>query len=181
MFDKLCCFTKKSPVVEKIEVALPQQNNNSNSNKDQPSQFAKYTINSTPAFSIDGKCCYARVIDIGDTVTVALPLLNKIYKFNVALPGIDCYELNGNATINREKAVRARNRILELLDIVRSSSNIAYTRKEIRKMLTDEIYTVWVKCFGFERFGRLHADIYINPGDKHSIFEILLLENLVSK
>jgi hypothetical protein len=193
MLKKLCCFSNNKNEQNPVQEIDPPNTNNtsdivdrpgiriSNSTKEIPSQFAKYNINNTPSFTIDGKCCFARVIDIGDTITLALPLLNNVYKFNVAVPGIDCYELNGGTSINRESAVRARNRILELLDIVRNSENTAYTRREIRQMLNDTIYIVWVKCYGFEKFGRLFADIYINVGDKHSILEILLLENLVRK
>jgi endonuclease YncB( thermonuclease family) len=154
--------------------------NDMNNSVNIKSLLSQYTIANTPTFNLQSKRCYARVIDVydADTFTVAIPLFNTVYKFNVRLSGIDTPEIRSKNPKNKEFAVRARNRVLEWLGVIEPPLNTVYTTQQIKDFFTNKFILVWVQCYGFEKYGRLLADIYLHKDDIHSISDKLLLENL---
>ena len=118
------------------------------------------TFENTPDFSLDGQTKKAKVLKVydGDTVWVALKIHNNVYKMKVRLNGIDTPELKPPLnTPNREKVIAS-----------------AIKSKEFVARLIDQ-KIVTLKCYKFEKYGRLLADIYIN---KISISQELLKNKL---
>ena len=76
---------------------------------------------STPTFTFDGLESWARVVDVidGDTIHVVLPNLSNhttttLHKISLRLEGMDTCEIKSKDIDSKEKALRARLRLLEL-------------------------------------------------------------------
>jgi endonuclease YncB( thermonuclease family) len=147
-------------------------------------QFKNYDI-STPHFSLNGTNTYGRLVDIydGDTVKIVLPLFESNYfKFDVRLNGIDTCEIKSHNLENKEKGVKAKKRVCDMVEeIYGNYVNVKLeTQKEIKDYLKSIVCIVFVKCYNFDKYGRLLADVYIdyNSLTRKSISEILLSEKL---
>jgi endonuclease YncB( thermonuclease family) len=171
-------------------------------------QFKNYDI-STPHFSLNGMNTYGRLVDIydGDTVRIILPLFESNYfKFDVRLNGIDTCEIKSHNPENKEKALKARSRVCDMVEEIYGNyvnaklnkgtlpsndvfvkgtlpSNDVFvkgTSKEIKDYLKSIVCIVFVKCYDFDKYGRLLADVYIDHEsvNRKSISEILLSEKL---
>jgi len=151
--------------------------------KEQLQQLKNYDI-STPFFSLQNINTYGRLVDIydGDTVKIILPVMGAYFKFNVRLNGIDTCEIKSNNIENKNKAIKARNRICEMVETIHGNYTNAKleTPKEIKEYLKSIVCIVFVKCYRFDKYGRLLADIYIDYESmtRKSISEILLNANL---
>lgn len=141
----------------------------------------KYDI-STPMFTLSGIKTYARLVDVydGDTITCVFNIFGEnYYRFNLRLNGIDTAELKSNDLIDKDRALRARHKVL-------SSCCNEYNlkkdcnRSDIRKYLKDNIIIVWVECLDFDKYGRILANVY-KEKDDICISEILLNCDLAYK
>jgi endonuclease YncB( thermonuclease family) len=134
---------------------------------------------STPELSINGLNTFGRLIDVydGDTVKVILPAFNSYYKFTIRLNGIDTCEIKSKQIELKDYAIKARNRVLELITGINNNIN---TKKEIKDLLESNVYLVYVECLESDKYGRILANIYKNK-DSQSISDILLEENLAYK
>lgn len=114
----------------------------------------------TPSFSLENNIYVAKVVDIydGDTVTCAINIFGKYYKFNVRLSGIDTCEMQSK---NREKALEAR---MRLFDLVTGNKGVVFDRNLPRKNLRDKLKQskclVWIRCGPFDKYGRLLGWLY---------------------
>jgi|Laugrespbdmm15sd_2_1035082.scaffolds.fasta_scaffold00147_10 endonuclease YncB( thermonuclease family) len=150
---------------------------------EQMEQLKKYDI-STPFFSLQNINTYGRLVDIydGDTMKIILPVMGTYFKFNVRLNGIDTCEIKSHNIENKNKAIKARNRICEMIETIHGNYADAKleTHKEIKEYLNSITCIIFVKCYKFDKYGRLLVDIYIDHETVNckSISEILLSENL---
>lgn len=134
----------------------------------------------TPAFTLENNVYSAKVIDIydGDSVTCAIYIFGKYYKFSVRLAGIDTCELKSK---NREQGLRARMRLFELVtkrDSVGIDIHIA--RKNLRQKMKESKCHVTLRCGSFDKYGRLLGWLY-NSEDiemQKSFNDILVNEKL---
>ncbi len=130
---------------------------NYNNNK----KLVNASIKNAPLFSLDGLYTKCKIIDIydGDTVTIALIINNEVKSFKCRLFGIDTPELKGNT---HELGIRARNKCIEYITHgkVVLSSNIHYTRENIREICETNLTLINVKCGPFEKYGRLLVTLY---------------------
>jgi endonuclease YncB( thermonuclease family) len=78
----------------------------------------------------------------GDTITIASTLPNQttLYRFSVRLLGIDCPEIKGKTTTEKELAIRARTALHELI----------YGR------------FITLKDVSTEKYGRILANVYLD-------------------
>ncbi len=114
----------------------------------------------TPVFSLDNETHMAKVIDIydGDTVTCAIFIFGKYYKFNVRLAGIDTSELHSK---NHQRALQARMRLFELVTGNKSvAMDLNLPRKVLREKMKQYNCCVWLKCGVFDKYGRLLGTLY---------------------
>jgi endonuclease YncB( thermonuclease family) len=136
---------------------------------------------STPELSINGLKSYGRLVDIydGDTVKIVLPVFDSFYKFSIRLNEIDTCEIKSKDKVLQENAIKARDRLFELLtnnkvDAVNSING----KNDIKKALDAEVYLVWVECDSKDKYGRILANIYKDKGSTKSVSEILIEEKL---
>ena len=121
-------------------------------------------IDSTSAFRIEPDKQWARVIDIydGDTITCIIKLHKKYpYKFQVRLAGIDTCELRSKNPDVRSKAIEARQFVIQTItgcsdDVLQKLT----TRNAIKNFLNKASYFVWIHVAGFDKYGRVLANIY---------------------
>ena len=140
----------------------------------------KYGLN-TPALSLDGICTWARVVDVydGDTITLVIPFKNDFYKFQCRMRGIDTCEIKSKVKENKDRAIRARNRLLQLAGCTITNLDTTLTRKDIQNMLNQRPSIVWIKCFEFEKFGRLLCDVFqTDLAHTDSFASVLIREKL---
>lgn len=140
-------------------------------------QFENYNYN-TPEFSLNNIKTYARVISIhdGDTITLIIPFLEKYYKFHCRLSNLDTCEITSKSEKNKELAIKAKNRIINLITGENLINNI--TKKTIDYILASDIFLIWINCYDFDKYGRVIIDAYKTEDDKTSFSEILINEKL---
>lgn len=143
---------------------------------------------SCPLFSLAGKVVPGLVVSLydGDTMTVALPVMGDVYRFPLRVAGIDTPEIKSKSADLRLKAVRARNRVLQLIGIPIGAEE-PLTKKEVEARLASAQPQplVEVSCRDWDKYGRLMADIRPLSYDRMtgvvrgpSIAEVLIAEKL---
>ncbi len=129
--------------------------------------------NETPHVStiLDGTTTVARLIDIidGDTIVCVVPVLERFFKFNVRLNGIDTCEMKSHNLLERNKAIAARDYV------VKSVFNEVLERKDLQSRLKQDPKLINLHCYDFDKYGRLLADVFI---DGKSLSNELINANL---
>lgn len=128
---------------------------------------------STPFFSLNNKETYCKLVDIydGDTITCILPLFDSYYKFKIRLNGIDTAEIKSKNIILKNLAIDAKKRLVQLTTKQSFCDNI-------EDYLENTPVILWLKCYKFDKYGRLLGDLFINKNDNESISQILIREKL---
>lgn len=137
--------------------------------------------NNTPYLTLNGLVTKARVVSVydGDTLTLIIPFKNDFYKFNCRMMGIDTCEIKSKLQKNKETAIKARNRVLQLIGVPITDLDMPLTRPKIQSMLSEKVYTCWVKCYENEKFGRTLVDVRINDDmSSPTIAQTLINEKL---
>lgn len=140
-------------------------------------KFASFGIN-TPEFSFTGRKLWARVVSVydGDTMTLVFPVSNCMYKFNARMFGIDTCEMKSKEAANKDLAVKARNRVIELV----TKKPLAITgnagRKEIVRYLEEDVYLVWIECLEFDKYGRVLVKVFPDSEPSSKTFSDILIE-----
>ena len=139
-----------------------------------------------PFFSLKGLKTYARVVNVidGDTLTLIIPIFDDWFKFYVRLSGIDTCEIHSNNEENKEKGLKAKYRVIELICKNKKLTDIiCITKKQIIEIFDKNVYTVWIDCEDFDKYGRLLAKVYLElkKNDVKTIGEILIEEKLAYK
>jgi endonuclease YncB( thermonuclease family) len=120
-----------------------------------------------------------REIDIydGDTIKIISNHINNTYYiYTLRLSGIDTCEITSKNPIIKKFAYLARNRLVELItDIIILNSTLNITKKDIKEILLENIFTVTIECGKFDKYGRILAKIYNRKG---LLNDILLKEKL---
>lgn len=131
-----------------------------------------------PEFSFAGRKLWARVVSVydGDTMTVVFPVEEKPWRFNVRLYGIDTCEMKSKDAANKDLAVRARNRVIELVAGVKLGDQAG--KKEIVKVFETAEHKVWLECLEFDKYGRVLVKVYRTPEDAQCINDVLVHEKL---
>ena len=141
-------------------------------------QLKKCTIE-TPILSLYGINTYAKVVNIidGDTVVLIIPFLNKYFKFNCRLNNIDTCEIHSSNDKIKELGIKAKNRLIELISKKKLNWEDDVSKKNIQNIFNINCFLVYVKCYNFDKYGRLLVDIYLNKDEKN-LSDVLLEERL---
>ena len=114
------------------------------------------TKQNTKFFSLEGQIFEAKIVYIydGDTMHVVFSLFNKTYKWNCRVMGVDTPEVRTRNLKEKEMGIRVR-------DI-------------LREKLQDKI--VKIKCFDFDKYGRLLIDLCFEfePGSEMLLSQWLI-------
>lgn len=134
--------------------------------------FKPHTID-TPAFTLPVTETLARLVHVydGDTITVVFPVFNKYYKFSVRLAGIDTCEMKSKNSVNKQLAVKARDRLFEL------ATATSHTCNDIKGYLNDHVIMVRLFMRGYDKYGRLLCKV-TSPDGLVDFANVLLEESL---
>ena len=120
-------------------------------------------------FSLNGQQFTGKVVDVydGDTCTIVILLNRKITKFRVRCNGYDSPELKPlNNLKNREEIVKkaklSRNYFISRITNVNISLSNPYSTYEIKELIKQNTKLVKIKCYNWDKYGRLLADIYVD-------------------
>jgi len=130
----------------------------------------------TPYFSFNGLNTIARIIDItdGDTVKVIINFKGEYYKIIIRLFNIDTCETRSKCEENKNLGIQAKLRLFNLI----TNKTIDNNKKDIKNELNNNYYTIFIKCYDFDKYGRVLADIYKTENDIISLSSILINEKL---
>ena len=135
--------------------------------------------NETPQFTFAGLESWGRVVDVydGDTLKIVMPYNQTMWKFNIRLYGIDTSEMTSKIQENKERAIRSRNRVIQLVSKMPAQlpSSITENKKSIQTYLQQNVFLVYVICKDMDKYGRILADVYSN---NVSLSHTLLQEKL---
>ena len=128
----------------------------------------------TPLFSFNGVNGMSRVVDItdGDTIKAIINFKGDYYKIIVRLNNIDTCETKSKCEANKNLGINAKKRLYNLITNKTIETN---DKKLIKKELNDNCY---LKCYDFDKYGRVLGDIYKNENDDLSFSSILINEKL---
>ena len=136
----------------------------------------------TPMFGWEGRSFRARIVDAhdGDTVRVVFRTDDETYKqFILRLAGIDTPEINSKDLREAAAAVRARDRLLQLLAPRVFPGGAAYSKKDVLRLLHDEVVLVDIDLRTADKYGRTLAvlrPVGTGKGDHVSVAETLVAE-----
>jgi endonuclease YncB( thermonuclease family) len=143
---------------------------------------ANYTI---PEFSLNGLLMYGKVVYVydGDTVHIVFNYNNILTKFNCRLIFIDSPEIcpkNIKDTILRnleiDAAIKSRNFLLERVSNV-LIKNLNMNKTEIKELCGESTKLVWVKCYEFDKYGRLLVELFETKESIISINQLMIKNN----
>jgi endonuclease YncB( thermonuclease family) len=148
------------------------------SNDINESYLVNSTYDNTKDFSLENLIQNVRIVDIydGDTCTCIMNLYNNKYKFHIRLAEIDTCEIKSKNIENKNLAIKARNRLFELVTNINLYENIS--RKDMRDQLNKKCYLIKLKCGKFDKYGRLLGHLYSINNSDLSYNQILIKEKL---
>lgn len=134
----------------------------------------------TPEFSLLGTKTWARVVYVydGDSPTIILPLLGQMYRFATRVYGIDTSEMKSKDVANKERAIKAKYRLIELITGTTSPLPLTASKKEIKAFFAQSTYLVWVECLEMDKYGRVLIKMKSTPEDSKTFADILIEEKL---
>ena len=133
----------------------------------------------TPLFSFNGFKGWCRLVDAydADSLTIIIPFAGKMYRINTRMYGIDTCEMKSKDVNNAQAAVKARNRVLQLVCKLPVIPEIT-KRSDVQKLLAEKCYVVWVECLKFDKYGRTLVHCRVSPRQNETLADILLKEKL---
>jgi endonuclease YncB( thermonuclease family) len=139
----------------------------------------KYFNNDTPIFTMNGMKTFARVVNVidGDTLSLVIPLFDKYFKFSVRIYGIDTCEVHSNDVEIKDKGLKAKYRVVEMLSKKDIKDVLCISRKQIIELFNTNISIVWIECLDFDKYGRLLGNVFFDNKTKN-IADILISEKL---
>ena len=137
----------------------------------------KFNDTNTPIFSFDGINGMSRVVDItdGDTIKAIINFKDSYYKIIVRLNNIDTCETKSKCEENKNLGIEAKKRLYNLITNKTIDTN---DKKQIKQELNSNCYLIYLKCYDFDKYGRVLGDIYHNETDDISFSSILIKEKL---
>lgn len=139
----------------------------------------KLATHETKEFSLAGLTLIAKVVNVydGDTIycVVKCPNMgNEMTKINCRLLHIDSPEIcpknisDNNIKMKEiESAVKSRNYLIERVTDQKTTPNMS--KKDIKELCSNSRKLVSIKCFDFDKYGRLLIEIYDKSCENKSI------------
>jgi len=143
---------------------------------------ANYTI---PEFSLNGLLMYGKVVYVydGDTVHIVFNYNNILTKFNCRLIFIDSPEICPKnikditlRNLEIDAAIKSRNFLLERVSNV-LIKNLNMNKTEIKELCKESTKLIWVKCYEFDKYGRLLVELFETKESIISINQLMIKNN----
>ena len=132
-------------------------------------------------FTLKDKEFYAKVVNVydADTCRAVFFLNDQLVKYTVRLKGLDSPEIRPpSSDIYREyqiqEAKKSRNRLIQLCTNCKLELESKLTKTKIQKIINENQKIIKLKCYEFDKYGRLLADLYYTENGENG-------ENLTEK
>ena len=140
----------------------------------------------TPMFSWEGQCVKARIVDVhdADSCRAVFPTADASYKqFIIRLDGIDGPEVTSHNPKETAAALRARNRLLSLLAPGVFDADEDYSKKDILRMLEDNVVLAYLALGKSDKYSRTLAQIFTEKDTdlQYSVNHTLLDEGMATE
>ena len=119
----------------------------------------------TPKFSLEGQMKLCKVVDIydGDTCRVVFNHNGNINKWNIRMNGYDSPEMRPSRSLENRLEIKAK--AVESKNFLKSL--VANSPEQL----------VFIKCGGFDKYGRLLGELYVNQDDEKSVNQQMIDNN----
>lgn len=133
-------------------------------------QLSKCTNELTPYYKFDNMKFYCKVIDVydGDTITIAIKLHKKIFKYKVRMYGYDSPEMKPRrSNVNRDEIIKEAKKAKEV----------------ISELILNKIVVIKIEKNTWDKYGRLLGTIYskIIPGITMKAYNLNVNEYMIKK
>ena len=117
----------------------------------------------TPFYSLNGKTLNGKIVYVydGDTLHIVFNIDNKFCKFNCRLINIDSPEIRTTNKKEHESAIKSRNYLLKKVTNI-SLINENLSKNDIKNICSESRKLITVKCFEFDKYGRLLVELFDN-------------------
>lgn len=129
-------------------------------------------------FTLKDKEFYAKVVNVydADTCKAVFFLNNELVKYTIRLKGLDSPEIRPpSSDIYRKyqilEAKKSRNRLIQLCTDCKLELESKLTKTKIQKLINENKKIIKLKCYEFDKYGRLLADLYYTELLESSIIE----------
>lgn len=128
-------------------------------------------------YSLNGQAMFGKVVYVydGDTIHIVFNINNTLVKYICRLNGIDTPEIcpkniNNIDKRNAEIESAKKSRTFLLNSVTNVSHNMKHsTKAEIKLYCNQSNKLIWVKCYKFDKYGRLLVDCYQDNMTNQSI------------
>nr|QDY52382.1 staphylococcal nuclease homologue [Mimiviridae sp. ChoanoV1] len=136
-----------------------------NHESDEIIQQLKVCDKKTPKFSLQGLTKICKVVDIydGDTCRVVFNHNGCINKWNIRMNGYDSPEMRPSRNLENRDEIKKK--ALESKNFLKSL--VANSPEQL----------VYLKCGGFDKYGRLLGELYVNLDDEKSANQQMIDNN----
>lgn len=144
-------------------------------------------------FSLENKIFYGKIVDVydADTCKAIFYLNDQIVKFTIRLKGVDSPEIkppikDPHRNYQIMAAKQSRNRLIQLSTDCNIQIEDESKKTIIQKIIDNNKKIIKIKCFEFDKYGRLLAELYDcennnfganNNNNSKSFNDILIDEN----
>lgn len=138
-----------------------------------------------PEYSLKNQFMLGKVVYVydGDTIHIVFNMNNKLIKFNCRLILIDSPEIcpKNIKDVNKrnneiESAIKSRNYLINQITNI-PITNTKMTKNEIKELCGKSTKLIWIKCFDFDKYGRLLVELYDSKDSKISINQLMINNN----
>ena len=136
--------------------------------------------------SLNGMVTVGKIVEMYDGDTCKIVLVNQnhnqLEKYNCRLLGLDTPEMKPplskeNRMDEIMNAHRCRNRLLQLVTDCSCDIDTKIAKKECIELLNANTKIIRVKCFEFDKYGRLLVELFPDNVSDQSANQILVNEN----
>jgi endonuclease YncB( thermonuclease family) len=122
----------------------------------------------TPEFTLNNQILNGKVVYVydGDTVHIVFKIDNKLVKFNCRLLGIDTPEVAPKNISDKElknqevmAAYKSRDYLISRVSNVSITKN-KMNKNDVKKLLAQSTKIMCVKCYDFDKYGRLLVELF---------------------
>jgi len=118
----------------------------------------------TPKFSLEGIVKLCKVVDIydGDSCRVVFQHNNIFNKWNIRMNGYDSPEMRPSKKLENRDEIKKK---------------AIESKNYLKSLIMNENQLVYLKCNGFDKYGRLLGNIYITKEDTQSVNDLMIENN----
>ena len=157
-------------------------------NDEQKEQLLNCKDSNIGTFTLKNKEFYAKVVNVydADTCRAVFFLNNELVKYTIRLKGLDSPEIRPpSSDIYREyqikEAKKSRNRLIQLSTDCELDLESKFTKTKIQKLINDNKKLIKIKCYEFDKYGRLLADLYLYETNDNKLNEECINKKLIQE